>query len=138
VPTEPPLRFRRSRARRWELTRTLSGYRAAPKVGIGGKAPKWVLTRNENTEDYFIAKHKCHISARHILISLAPARECPACRNQIVLTHVFAPGSTRPAFSALRRRAHTRGQTWQEYLARADFGWPVLDERDGFGLFPVR
>jgi HipA-like C-terminal domain len=58
VPTEPPRRFRRigCRGTRWGLTRTLVGYRAAPDIGIGGKAPKWVLVRDANPEDFFIAK----------------------------------------------------------------------------------
>jgi hypothetical protein len=58
VQTEPPQRFRRigRRGTRWGLTRSLAGYRAAPDIGIGGKAPKWVLVREGNPEDFFIAK----------------------------------------------------------------------------------
>ena len=37
------------------MTRTLSGYQAL-MPSVGGKAPKWVLTREGNPEDFFIAK----------------------------------------------------------------------------------
>src|SRR5260221_11617020 len=55
VPTTAPTRFRRiaSSRKRWGLTRTLSGYRAL-MPSVGGKAPKWVLTQEENPEDFII------------------------------------------------------------------------------------
>lgn len=57
VPTNSPTKFRRiaSANKRWGLTRTLAGYKAGTP-SVGGKAPKWVLTNENNSNDFYIAK----------------------------------------------------------------------------------
>lgn len=60
IPTSPPIRLLRcaNAATRWDLTRTLRGYKAASAsvVSIGGKAPKWVLVNDADPDDFYIAK----------------------------------------------------------------------------------
>jgi hypothetical protein len=58
IPIDPPRRFRRvaRRGKSWGLSRTMAGYTVAADVGIGGKAPKWVLAHNSKKEDFYIAK----------------------------------------------------------------------------------
>lgn len=57
VPTAPPTRFRRiaGGSKNWGLSRTLTGYEARIP-SVGGKAPKWVLTKLVEPNDFYIAK----------------------------------------------------------------------------------